>query len=328
LLLLAGGCSAEDAHRVTFYSFGTLVELVVWEADRRRVEGAAALLAGELERMQRAWDPWRSDSELARVNRLLAAGEAFVADPATLGLLRTALPHYHASGGLFDPAVGGLVQAWGFHGEAPQLPAGTVLETWRADPPSLGDIELQGIGLRGRHPRLLLDFGGFAKGHAIDLLVARMQRLGLGNLILNAGGDLRAVGRRGRRAWQVGIRHPRGNTVIASVTIRGDESVFTSGDYERFFLTAKQRYHHILDPRTGSPARGTVAVTVIHTSAATADAAATALFVAGPRHWREVARAMGIHQAMLIDSDGKAHLTEAMAERLQLHFDPRQGLQL
>ena len=140
------------------------------------------------------------------------------------------------------------------------------------------------------------------------------------NAIINAGGDLRVIGQHGNRPWRIGIRHPRESRILASIEVSGDTSVFTSGDYERFFEVDGQRYHHIIDPRTGYPASSTTSVTIIHSNAATADAAATALFVAGPDQWPSTARNMGIRYVMLIDKQGTIHMNPAMQSRI--HFEP------
>jgi thiamine biosynthesis lipoprotein len=105
--------------------------------------------------------------------------------------------------------------------------------------------------------------------------------------------------------------------VFAIIEVSGDESVFTSGDYERNFIYQGQTYHHIIDPRTGYPASGSRSVTVVHSDAVTADAAATALFVAGPEGWVGVARDMGLRYVMLVDEAGTVHLTPAMAKRVE-----------
>jgi len=178
------------------------------------------------------------------------------------------------------------------------------------------DLIIDQQTLRGNNPALQMDLGGFAKGYAVDRAIERLQALGIRNAIVNAGGDLRAIGRHGKRPWHIGIRHPRKPGIIAAVDVQGDESVFTSGNYERFFDYQGVRYHHIIDPRSGYPARGTLSVTVIHPDAGTADAAATALFVAGPKGWRQVARRMGLQQVMLIDSEMRVHITPAMRKRV------------
>jgi thiamine biosynthesis lipoprotein len=102
-----------------------------------------------------------------------------------------------------------------------------------------------------------------------------------------------------------------------------DESVFTSGNYERFFEYQGTRYHHIIDPRDGYPAKDSVSVTVIHKNATTADAAATALFVAGPKLWQKIAAHMGVTQVMLIDDKLTFYMTPEMAKRIHFEIDPK-----
>ena len=137
-----------------------------------------------------------------------------------------------------------------------------------------------------------LNFGAFAKGYGIALEIKKLQALGIKNAVINAGGDLSVIGQHGDRAWNIGIRHPRNDTLLASVKVADNESVFTSGDYERVYYHDNKRFHHILDPRTGYPTQDAQSVTVIHSDAGRADAAATALFVAGmqlPHRERDVA---------------------------------------
>ena len=163
----------------------------------------------------------------------------------------------------------------------------------------------------------MLNFGAFAKGYAIKLGIKQLQTLGIDNAIINAGGDLSVIGQHGNRAWNIGIRHPRENSVLASVEVKNDESVFTSGDYERFYIYQSKRYHHILNPKTGYPTDDAQSVTVIHSDAGRADAAATALFVAGSKNWQTIAKSMGIRHVMLVDAEGNIQLTPAMEKRIK-----------
>jgi thiamine biosynthesis lipoprotein len=143
-----------------------------------------------------------------------------------------------------------------------------------------------------------------------------LQRYGIQNAIVNAGGNLRALGNNNSRPWRVAIRDPRAVRALAWLELQ-DESVSTSGDYERFFLVGGKRVHHLLDPNTGHPADHTIAVTVIASDATLADAASTALFIAGPNQWRDVARSLGIDLVLRVDASGQVQVTAKLQARLQ-----------
>ena len=322
--VLAAGCQREapPIQRHEFLAFGTLVELSLAGVSPELAAEAVATVRQDLEFMHFAWHAWKP-GPLGRTNKLLATGAWFSANPSVLPLVTRARELSAASGGLFNPALGNLIRLWGFQADAPPAapPEPEAVAALLRDLPTMADIEIRGVRMRGHHPALRLDLGGMAKGWAVDRISENLKRLGVKNAIVNAGGDLRAFGRAGDRPWRIGIRHPRRAGAIASVTIEGDEAVFTSGDYERYFEYRGRRYHHILDPRTGYPATGTRSVTVIHHDGALADAAATALFVAGPEAWRETAARMGVRQVMLIDAGGGIHLTPEMARRLTFEME-------
>lgn len=304
-------------------AFGTLVELSIYTDDTDRAERAAERLRARLDDWHNRWHPWEGDG-LAAVNRRLATGQPAAVEPELADMLRRAQALHAETDGHFDPALGGLVRLWGFHhDESPpsQPPAEPDIERWLAERPEMTDLHISEGRVTASGDRLQLDLGGFAKGYALDRAIAMLREDDIGNAIVNAGGDLRVIGRHGERAWRVGIRDPRGNGVFAAVEATDGDAVFTSGDYERFFHWQGRRYHHILDPRTGRPARGLRSVTVITDNAARADAAATALFVAG-RQWPRLAREMDLTRVMAVTDDGDVELTGTMSERVQFIGEP------
>jgi FAD:protein FMN transferase len=302
LLLAACGRSADEQEtRHRFMAMGTLVDVTTWGMPRAEAEAAAAEVEALFHALHHAWDPW-GDGALGRVNQALAAGEPAVLDEDLAALLAEAEALRRASDGLFDPGMGALVRLWGFASEELQPTA----------PPPPAAIA---AALGAEVP--LFDLGGFVKGVAVDRGMALLRARGAEHAIVNAGGDLRAIGRRGTRPWRIGIRAPREATVIAALEIEGDAAVFTSGDYERWFEHAGRRYHHVLDPRTGYPAEGIVSVTVLHDDAGRADAAATALMVAGPEAWPATAAALGVTAVLVMLEDGAIELTEAMQPRVR-----------
>ncbi len=318
--LLAISCEpGPPVWRSAFPAFGTQIEISIAGVPETRARQASDRIQALFESLHRRWHPW-ADGELARFNAQLMATGSATADAGLLDTIRQAMAYTKLSGGRFNPAVAALVREWGFNEaapiSAPPDPA-RLLELLAAMP---GQQQIDWLPGRLVSPAggWAIDLGGFAKGLAVDRAINLLREAGIENAIVNAGGDLRAMGRRNGRAWRVGIRHPRRPGVIAGIDIDGDESVFTSGDYERFFEYQGLRYHHILDPETGYPAIGAVSLTVIAGNGALADASATALFVAGPGEWPVLAQALGLELVMLVASDGHIEMTAAMAKRVTL----------
>ncbi len=300
--------------------FGTVVDVKLWDVEETLGRQAVARLADDFDYMHNAWHAWHP-GPLGRVNQLLASGESFTLPPSILPLIQRSSELSQRSNGLFNPAIGKLTALWGFASDDPPKGPPPSAEAIRAildQHPAMKDIRLTGLTIQTANPVLKLDFGAFAKGYAVDRAIDVLRELGINNAVVNAGGDLRAIGRHGDRPWRVGIRHPRAAGILASVEVEGDESIFTSGDYERYFDWQGTRYDHIIDPRSGYPAQGLSSVTVFARQADLADAAATALFVAGPneKDWLPVARAMGVSGVMLVDDDGRIQLTPGIRERI------------
>jgi len=321
LVLFLGACSQEQdpVYHDQFFAFGTLVDITLYDVEPQLAITLSEALEQRFNELHSHWHAWQPGA-LTSLNEQLARRQTAIVDPSLLPVLKEANRLSQQSSGLFNPVIGKLVTLWGFHDNA--LPIGTLpdkdaIDALLRQAPSVSDLTQQDAQLSTRNPAVQYDLGGFAKGLAIDYAIEQLKAAGVKNAIINAGGDLRAIGQHGDRPWRIGIRNPREPGILASIEITGDSSVFTSGDYERFFEVDGQRYHHIIDPRTGYPATGAISVTVIHDNAATADAAATAIFVAGTEGWIETARNMGIKYVMLIDSNENIHINPAMQSRLQ-----------
>ncbi len=318
--LLTGCERAPETEQLTFFAFGTLVEVTLYPAGAHDLAALETRLQDELEVLHRSWHAWEPGS-LGRTNQLLALQGEFSAPPSVLPLIERGREMEALSGGLFNPALGKLIAAWGFHQDEPAGPPPTqeTLDSLLDNPPGMRDIERNGVRLRGTHPDLQLDFGGLAKGLAVARILELLGELGVEAAIFNAGGDLMTLGRPAGRPWRVGIRDPRGG-MLGGVELGPDEALFTSGDYERGYEWEGQRIHHVIDPRTGRPSQGVHAATVLHSDPALADAASTALMIAGPEAWPEAARRMGVDRALVL-LDNRIEATPAMAARLQTRDD-------
>jgi len=319
--LLSAACRDEPASRhAEFYVFGTLTGVTLWNVDEGQAQRAFAQLQQTFQRMHRDWHAWQP-GELTRINEAFARGESVSASDDIVELVRRSQELERLTGGRFNPAIGALIGLWGFHtSDYPIIgppPEGSAIEALLAGRPSSLDIRIDGTRLESSNPAVQLDFGGVAKGYAIDIACDQLRGLGIENAIVNAGGDLRVIGSHGDRPWRIAVRAPGGG-IVGSLETGRDEAIFTSGNYERFRQEETHRYPHILDPRTGWPVEDLASVTVIADEGLLADAAATALIVAGRPGWREVAQALGLDQVLMIDGSGRVYLTERMAERIEL----------
>ncbi|VAW70926.1 Thiamin biosynthesis lipoprotein ApbE [hydrothermal vent metagenome] len=328
LLALSGyllGCSEEpqEHHHSSLY-FGTLIDITLYDVSPQTAQAAFTRLDADFARFHTAWSPWVAGS-LRRTNTLIRAGRAFTVEPSIVNLLEQSSAISANTEHLFNPAIGQLIKLWQFHkaGEPnPQPPAEDVIQIVLGRSPQLSDLKKTPEGkMLSENLHVSLNFGAFAKGYAIDLEMQVLKEMGIHNAIINTGGDLKTIGTHGTRPWRIAIQHPRKKTWLAQIDTAGEQSVFTSGDYERFYLYKGKRYHHILDPRTGYPAQGTQSVTVLHTDSGLADAAATALFIAGPEHWMRIARKLKLKEVMFIDHNGRVFVTPKMHAKLA--FNPQ-----
>ena len=321
-----GPTPAPDSHTYTFIALGTVVTVEIVTSDEPRALQARDELQALLSELERDWYAF-GDGELGRVNAALAAGSPVQTTPELAALIERSLFYRTLSDGLFEPVIGNLVELWGFANFNTQTrilspPPDSAIETWRANPtPRLG-VSVTGQTIRATGP-VRLDLGGVAKGTVLLRATALLEQSGLHDAMVDAGGDLKVIGSHGKRPWRAGIRNPHADNIIATVELEPGEAIVTSGNYERFFDHDGRRYQHVLDPRTGKPVQTTAAVTVIHTDAELADAAATALMVAGADRFDEIAARMGITYALLVNVRGELNMTPAMAQRVVMASNPQ-----
>lgn len=303
--------------RVQARLFGGPVELLL----PARVPAAvvAPVLRG-LAAIDRRWNAWKP-GELRSLNEALQAGRTVRAALDLVALLRRAAAFEVASSGAYNAALGGVVGTWGFHADRlvdGPAPATATVQTWQRARPSLAQLEMRGDTLRSLSPALQIDLGGCAKGAAADWALAQFAAAGVHDALVNLGGNLAARGDAGGRPWQVGLRDPFGPGLAVRLEVDGAEAIVTSGVYERWRVAGGQRIAHVLDPATAAPLQpGLASVTVVHRDATLADAAATALLVAGPEAWMARARRLGVAQVAAIDHVGRLHATPALAPRLR-----------
>ncbi|RMH47019.1 MAG: FAD:protein FMN transferase [Alphaproteobacteria bacterium] len=309
LFLLVSCSNSADMHETRFI-MGTLVEFTVADADPELAENAIRQAAEEMQRIDDMFTIYRErDNSVKRFNRS-RPGTSVRLDNEVARILSLALAIQQESNGAFNPALGRLNRLWGFSMEP--LPSHPPSEdAIRASIPPAGCIRKDGNEWSRTSERCELDFGAIAKGYAIDRGIAVLRRAGIQHAIINAGGDIRVIGSHHGKPWRIGLRHPRSaGDVLGTIEVKGDVSIVTSGDYERFYIDRGRRYHHILDPESGHPAALSQSATVIAETATLADAWSTALFVLGPTGLKLLERRQ--MPALVVDRRGRLHVNGPM----------------
>ena len=323
LFLIVTACQKpiEETYKRQLLSFGTQIDITLYGIERDKADQAIKQIEQQLDVMHNQWHAWRKSS-VTKLNEQLQTGKSFAAEPEVLPLVIESQELFIKTKGLFNPAVGKLIELWGFYsdnpGESGSIPPLESIQKLITSNPSMLDIIIEGNILKGTNADLQIDFGGYAKGYGVDRLVEQFKKNNIHNVLINAGGDIRAIGRPGNRAWKIAIQHPTKQQALGWIELEGDESVFSSGDYRRNFTQAGKSYHHIIDPRTGFPSQHAKAVTVIHSNGAVADASATALMVAEKNEWLEIAKNIGLKHLLVVDRDGQFYSDTIFAKRLRL----------
>ncbi len=320
IALTVAACErAPEIHRRMIPMFGTVAEVEVAGGDAAATDAALDELEALYADLDRDWRK-SGPGELGQANAALSAGHAVRLSPRLAALVDRSLAMRTLSDGLFDPRIGALVALWGFDDMAHTTPAAPpderAVAALRAQTLGAADVHLDGDVLRSDAP-LALDLNGIAEGGALAAGAALLQARGIRNALIDTGGDLTALGSRGDRPWRVGVRNPRGPGILGTVELASGETIASSGAYEHRFMAGGRTFHHILDPHTGWPAPGAAGTTVISHDAEVADAAATALMVAGPERFAEMAARLGVDTALLVGADGRVLKTPRMAERLR-----------
>ena len=274
--------------------------------------GCAAAIEAVLARIIAQMSNWVADSAISRFNRA-PVGEWMAIPADMLTVLRAGLDMARLSDGAFDPAIGRLVDHWGFGPTLSSAPAYAIAPPWSR-------IEVA----RGHARRLAdaaLDFSGIAKGFAVDAVAEELRGLGVDNFLVEIGGELRGDGiKPDGQPWWVDVEAPSDLAVPVLRIALCDRAVATSGDYRRFRMEDGARLSHSIDPATGAPIQvGVASVTVLHDSAMLADAWATAITVMGPGGGMQLATRHGLAARLVLrtETGAQEYMTPALAAMLE-----------
>lgn len=305
-LLLSGlltGCSSNLSVSKTGFFLDTVISITLYHTDcAEPLETCFALL----ESYEALFSRTKEGSDVWNINH--SGGKPVSVSEETAKLLHLALQYAQLSDGAFDPTIASVLSLWNFDADRK---TGTV-----PDASALSDalthvnyetIQVSGTSVTLLDPEASIDLGGIAKGYIADRLKESLLADGCTSAIIDLGGNLLTIGKKSwRKDFTIGIRNPQpdsSNSIFTAISCQ-DQSVVTSGTYERYFVQNGVTYHHILDPQTGFPANQNLAsVTILSNSSAQGDALSTACFVLGAKKGLELIESLDHTEALFITDD-------------------------
>lgn len=287
-------------------AMGTVFSIKLYDANELRMRIAMRQALDEAHRLDRLLSNYIPTSELSRVNEGAAKSPVRIS-PELFDLFRICKEYSRASDGSFDITVGALMKIWGFYRGSGRLPNTAEIES------ALGNVGYRSLELdpvtrtvRFKKAGLNLDPGGVGKGYAVDRILTILLSNGIRSGLISAGGSsIYGLGRppQDARGWHVRIRDPKQETrTVAEVYLRND-SLSTSGNYEKFFWANGTLYSHIMDPQTGYPAKGMLSVSVIAPRTLDSEVWGKVYYIFG-RTWTEQRKPKNFRVFMCEDKPG------------------------
>jgi thiamine biosynthesis lipoprotein len=309
-------------------SMGSTLTLTAWTSDESAATSAFESVFAEFARLEKLMSTWISESDVSRINR--EAGIRPVAVSADVrDVLKTARQMSESTGGKFDVTFGALSGLWKFdHDQDNVIPD---MREVRRRLPLIDYRAIQIDDAAGTvfmaRKGMSIHLGGIGKGYAIDRAAGILRRSGLRDFMIQSGGDIYIAGLKDGKPWRLAIQDPRGpaNRTFAELDL-SDGTFSTSGDYERYFVKNGRRYHHILDPATGEPARGARSVTIVSNLAVLADGLSTGVFIMGPDAGMKLIERLPDVEGVIVSDKNQVLISSGLRDKVRLVASPTDAL--
>lgn len=322
------------------YLLGTYFRIKAQSRSQEKAQQAVRAAFAEAKRLSEEFSRTGAGS-LGELNRRGCCAPVPLSDDVLIVL--EAAQRYHAlSGGAFDPTIGKIVNLWGFTQDWDRSGAGRIPSSEELEPLVRESrevfLDMTAKTARRSSANVEIDLGGIAKGYIVDKVTEILKSYELDSALVDAGGNIRVFNDRprkvlwweDRRPFRIAVQHPRDEQkIIGVLEIWGDRALATSGDYQRcFFADAlgnifpcryadepdKIRYHHIIDPRTGQPARGLISATIVAPTAMEADALSTAVFVRGEQKGLTLIESLPNVEGILVTDEGRIVVSSGLSD--------------
>ena len=326
LAIVAGACDSATPQRLverSQVSMGSSLKVSIWTTDEARAAKSAERVAREFDRLESMLSVWKDGSDVVRLNA--AAGQQPVpVSRETIEVLTAARIGSEWTAGKFDITFGALADIWKFdHDQDNRVPERSVIDR------QLPLVDYRAVQVNAANgtafiarPDVRVHLGGIGKGYAVDVAVALLRQQGFRDFLIQAGGDIYAAGTNNGTPWTLGIADPRGNHAAFAALEIADATFSTSGDYERFFIKGGVRYHHLIDPDRGEPARGCRSVTIVADRATTADVLSTGVFIMGPDAGMALIERLPNVEGIIVSSSNHVLISSGLKDRVKIASPP------
>ncbi|MDP5032357.1 FAD:protein FMN transferase [Paraglaciecola sp.] len=290
---------------------GTNIQVEVWAEYPDRGQQAIDAVMTEMERINQLMSPYIATSELAILNAQAAQHPVVVCEEL-FELIKLSLALSVETNGAFDITFASIGYLYDYrrHEKPSDEQVKALLPAINFHHVVLNETQKS---VYFSHPKVKIDLGGIAKGHAVDNAIALLQKLGIEHALVTAGGDTRLLGDRRGKPWMVGIRDPRHADKQAVVLPLENIALSTSGDYERYFEQDGVRYHHILSPKSGTSSYQVQSVSIIGPRSTLNDALSTAVFVLGVQEGIDLLNRTPGYDGLILDNQRKLHYSKDLA---------------
>jgi len=326
LAFVAGACDSGTSRRLverSFVSMGSSLKVSIWTTDEAKAADSAERVAREFDRLESMLSVWNDRSDVVRLNA--AAGQQPVpVSRETLEVLTAARIGSEWTAGKFDITFGALADLWKFdHDQDNSVPDRSAIDR------RLPLVDYRAVQVNAANgtafiarPGVRVHLGGIGKGYAVDVAVALLRQQGFRDFLIQAGGDMYAAGTNNGAPWTLGIADPRGSHAAFAALEIADATFSTSGDYERFFIKGGVRYHHLIDPDRGEPARGCRSVTIVADRATTADVLSTGVFIMGPQQGMALIERLPNVEGVIVTAANEVLVSSGLKGRIEIRGPP------
>lgn len=306
ITILFTGCSAYSAtpESRTDTVFDTVVTIQIYDKNSEDVLDNCIQICHDYEKL---FSRTQENSEIYQINH--AGGKAVTVSDETAQLLNLALEYCKVSDGAFDITLGELSDLWNVKENPGTLPKASAIKT-AVENSGYSKVLISGNTVQLANADVQLDLGGIAKGYVADKLKEYMVQEGIDHALINLGGNVLAVGGKpGNTNFNIGIQKPFNETGEAITSVKvSEESVVTSGIYQRYFEANNRIYHHIINPEDGYPYdNDLLSVTIVCESSAEADALSTICYALGYKRGMMMINELDDVEALFITEDYKLH---------------------